>query len=1730
MQKRASQAGRMVYSAITALFALAALILGSLAWYGNIRSTELQPIDGSVVYKARYFESGNGMIATQMVSGYDGSGNPVFINGYNAAQHADITTDAAFEIKTPDQLYNLAWLQFMGYFNAPDADAGNVIPPTYFYLSADLDMTGYILPPIGTSKYPFICNFDGNGHTISNLTITNSARGANALNEIPRLVTEEIGQGDVSSAEIVGLFGVVGKMASDTAADGTITVNGTAYSYSSSATNVQDLTISNITIRTQTPRALAGLAVGYVNGPVSGVAVAGGQLVDSIGAAALDSGNLTSNLSDYSLVGYAEEAYRATTDICSVTHTVKVDTCTFEKINTGDAWGGSIDMRSLFNRLDNVYTTMTAAANGAYYYTRALKTVDVDGNETITYDATSKVRSTPTFSDQNNWNGYYNYDWDGYSIYSFPAYNTFNSTTYSYNMVYGADNTAAGVANALNLTTDTTTNETAYYLSNNGAYLNVGTLNGGEYTLTGGASAVTPWVLKDNKVMTVVDGVQYYLNSDGDSVYASSTESVDWTINTSGSGYLIYNNGLCLYYDTASSQWSLAEITTSFYIKDTVTGYYMNRDGSDLAADASGTTRWTYDSSGRIYTTSGNTTYYLRNNRGTLSLNTNVGNASVWSYDGTYFTSISNRVTYYLRLQVTTTGWWIQTTTRTWTLTTSQTADYTQMTIENEQVTGNTTPYVLARTNSGSTLQVTTQTLTQEDSAYLTNDSVFPIAVTNGDTNGPVYTTDTQRNTGYFVGGAENDGEHIGNFRVAQYPMANLSNAFNQNTYSDTRMEVLTRTAQSGGFVRITDSHNQNNTNTNMSAQMRNFTRWNYSATETTAANTLYLAKYTDSRNAVQTVFNSDSSHVFGIHFMNAAISKDNLAVIPTAWINGDEKTNFEVPRNSIDFTLKDSGFINFFAHTGYVNTKEESSGSWWGGTTTVTDWTKTNNTFFSLHQIYRDAQEHITEIKEIRHVYKAPAGSDIAYVYQYTDGTWSNLTRSLDANYNVIYTYGAPTSSAPAHGAEVFDTNWITKPGMTDNMLKTIFYFEVPANPGEYALGSVGGNVSAGVGTYAANGAYLFYLDISANAQYIERTTTIETITTVTDTYEYPAGVDFATAAASVLDATATVTRPANDSGTATYTVGADSVTVTGKSGLGSTYVEPGLTVTDGGGEITPTPKSTVTTVKVIKTVSDYNTSTYYTMTEISTGDSEQNLSVVSVTSDDPSETNPVMQAPNTTSDNQTPVAAGTPVVSYRYILPEDAVVTTNAVYTHRSFANYQATRQETVVSTDVITLEIAGGSTTVYDFDVKTTPVDHTGKVTVNTVVVDANSEIDLEPTRLNASLARRLSASGKAPLRLGETTGRITAVLPAQGDVKVAYRTGYSASGIPRRTILEVENLVIPEVQQIKLHWIPRVYADPQLLLPETGELTRYLALYRTALAEDETLEIPMVLADTQIDAAFYDAPIPLRHSAAAEGFVWGSETPEGLVALVIPANANGMIRLQTAGTAQPVFVRADGTLCVPEYSEDGEIAINENLFLSAAWHALDADGALCADVSDAEADSYVLLLASDAESSDTVLTELQLRYSATDAIQVLCSAAPAAQCSYVAAANGEKLLATHAEGVYVIAPVPEEKPAEETPALPDTPTDPTDPTEPTEPTEPTDPTDPTGPADPTDPTDPTDPVVPSDPAEPVDPSDPTDPVIPDAPNSDGEGDADPDGQPEADAGEADGSENAGPENTD
>ena len=75
--------------------------------------------------------------------------------------------DDPYIIKTPVQLYNLAWAYYSGMYD-DDYPYFKLDPP-----SGTLNMSGYTLPPIGTEDHPFIASFDGNNKTIENLTISN---------------------------------------------------------------------------------------------------------------------------------------------------------------------------------------------------------------------------------------------------------------------------------------------------------------------------------------------------------------------------------------------------------------------------------------------------------------------------------------------------------------------------------------------------------------------------------------------------------------------------------------------------------------------------------------------------------------------------------------------------------------------------------------------------------------------------------------------------------------------------------------------------------------------------------------------------------------------------------------------------------------------------------------------------------------------------------------------------------------------------------------------------------------------------------------------------------------------------------------------------------------------------------------------------------------------------------------------------------------------------------------------------------------------------------------------------------------------------------------------------------------------------------------------------------------------------------------------------------------------
>ena len=195
-----------------------------------------------------------------------------------------------FEIAYPIQLYYFAWLYNLGYYNDdPEnsgASEGKMSAPVYFRVSKDLDMSGYVLPSVGTWENPFVGVFDGEYHTISNLTVTNAS-------EVTHIPT---GGNDLLGATAVGFFGVMGG------------VEGVSAEYETGAASISNFALENVTVNTETPvggKSLIGVVAGYVNGAISGVAVYESAIFIAAGVTALN--EIAAVHSEYSTVGYCAD-------------------------------------------------------------------------------------------------------------------------------------------------------------------------------------------------------------------------------------------------------------------------------------------------------------------------------------------------------------------------------------------------------------------------------------------------------------------------------------------------------------------------------------------------------------------------------------------------------------------------------------------------------------------------------------------------------------------------------------------------------------------------------------------------------------------------------------------------------------------------------------------------------------------------------------------------------------------------------------------------------------------------------------------------------------------------------------------------------------------------------------------------------------------------------------------------------------------------------------------------------------------------------------------------------------------------------------------------------------------------------------------------------------------------------------------------------------------------------
>ncbi len=280
-------------------------------------------------------------------------------------------------ISSPVHLYNLAWLQYLGYFNKNSA-LTNGRAQSYFKLKNDLIMTGVAIPPIGTAEYPFLGHFDGNGCVVSSLTVSNAFDDLKNVRPTAAVFDRESAGGKLQTAgskagnmtevAIVGLFGVTGDY-------GALIENGTNTNYATvnrrqytedsteekktlvpvpkptdvtendlyyAAMYVGNFYTDILHIRSVSQNTLIGLAAGYVKGSIENVGVYRADMMLSKDARALD-GTVQGIVSKYTLVGDFD-----------------ADTVGWSEnpVTGGKApgWGDSVDFKGFSQRLNYMIT------------------------------------------------------------------------------------------------------------------------------------------------------------------------------------------------------------------------------------------------------------------------------------------------------------------------------------------------------------------------------------------------------------------------------------------------------------------------------------------------------------------------------------------------------------------------------------------------------------------------------------------------------------------------------------------------------------------------------------------------------------------------------------------------------------------------------------------------------------------------------------------------------------------------------------------------------------------------------------------------------------------------------------------------------------------------------------------------------------------------------------------------------------------------------------------------------------------------------------------------------------------------------------------------------------------------------------------------------------------------------------------------------------------------------
>lgn len=523
---------------------------------------------------------------------------------------------------------------------------------------------------------------------------------------------------------------------------------------------------------------------------------------------------------------------------------------------------------------------------------------------------------------------------------------------------------------------------------------------------------------------------------------------------------------------TITREYHTTEEKTCYYVQATGTNYYLYFTGGNAnrTTNEASKTLLFADDDGWIYYNYKDAMYYLyaSNTNNTTLRSSTSRQTYMFKREGTGFRLYRVRDNYaygrYIRYN---NGFNINTSTSGITV--------TQTTGTLDQVTTETVvDHVIKHETHGSYLPLNVY----KQESEITNAIRSKLPGENLIVNGAKLT-----NTGYIVGGTKDQSNNYGSgVRIAggsSYTYNHIKVALGDSSSynsSGSNLQILTRTKDSNGVQFIEDRYNNG---VNLSQNLRNLT---YAGDTKISIENLGLQRYESSRTNLHNQFRKSATNLPCMRFNEFDISLDNTITAEKVLLNGEVKENYVLPESCIDFNLKEKGYINFF-------------GGGYRGDTAC-------DAFFSLYHITRDTNDNITGLKRLSKIYGTNSPRD-PYIYGYYDGTYSIYDKD-SASYHSTTLLDGYTMH--------FNMAWVEEPGFTE-VDNTVWYFEIPVNAGEFALGSP-------INTKTKTGAYIFYLDVGANATKAYRSTVVELIHTIAREFSRPVGVAIVAGATSIDDA----------------------------------------------------------------------------------------------------------------------------------------------------------------------------------------------------------------------------------------------------------------------------------------------------------------------------------------------------------------------------------------------------------------------------------------------------------------------------------------------------------------------------------------------------------------------------------------------------------------------------------